>query len=85
MQLSHQNITIDHSFYLNRSLLDGYFLSGYNAQPTATSENPEMGQGLPPLSTVSLIVKSRKSQTGFLLQGWPVVGDRIWKFDGTNQ
>ena len=42
MQLSHQNITIDHSFYLNRSLLDGYFLSGYNAQPTATSENPEM-------------------------------------------
>ncbi len=27
-QLNHQNTTIDHSFYLNRALLDGYFLSG---------------------------------------------------------
>jgi len=48
MQLSHQNITIDHSFYLNRSLLDGYFLSGYNAQPTATSDNPEIGARFTP-------------------------------------
>ncbi len=27
-QLDHQNTTIDHSYYLNRALLDGFFLSG---------------------------------------------------------
>jgi hypothetical protein len=26
--LNHQNTTVDHSYYLNRSLLDGYFLTG---------------------------------------------------------
>ena len=26
--LNHQNTTFDHSYYLNRALLDGYFLSG---------------------------------------------------------
>ena len=27
-QVEHQNTTLDHSFYANRALLDGYFLSG---------------------------------------------------------
>ena len=27
-QIEHQNTTLDHSFYANRALLDGYFLSG---------------------------------------------------------
>jgi hypothetical protein len=30
---NHQNTTLDHSFYLNRALLDGYFLSG-STDPT---------------------------------------------------
>ena len=27
-QIEHQNTTLDHSYYANRALLDGYFLSG---------------------------------------------------------
>ena len=27
-QNEHQNTTLDHSFYANRALLDGYFMSG---------------------------------------------------------
>ena len=38
-QLNHQNTTLDHSFYLNRALLDGYFLSGVsdNKKPAPIS------------------------------------------------
>ena len=28
VQTDHQNVTTDHSFYLNYALLDGYFMSG---------------------------------------------------------
>jgi len=31
-QNNHQNTTLDHSFYLNRSLLDGFFLSGSSSK-----------------------------------------------------
>ena len=27
-QSEHQNTTVDHSYYANRALLDGYFMSG---------------------------------------------------------
>jgi hypothetical protein len=38
-QLNHQNTTLDHSYYLNRALLDGYFLSGIaqNKKPSAVT------------------------------------------------
>ena len=40
-QFNHQNTTVDHSFYLNRALLDGYFLSGVSddKKPTPISSS----------------------------------------------
>ncbi|MDC3284114.1 hypothetical protein OAV01_02455 [Opitutales bacterium] len=40
-QNNHQNTTIDHSYYLNRSLLDGFLLSGSNSlkEQDQTKEN----------------------------------------------
>ena len=38
-QLNHQNTTIDHSYYLNRALLDGYFLSGSKTGKDYSNEN----------------------------------------------
>ena len=33
-QNEHQNITVDHSFYANRAIFDGYFLTGLEDQNT---------------------------------------------------
>ena len=42
---NHQNTTVDHSFYLNRSLLDGFFLSGSQTTEDYTKEeNAMIGQ-----------------------------------------
>jgi len=38
---SHQNIAFDHSYYLNRALLDGYFLSGAKDRSMDESSYPE--------------------------------------------
>ena len=35
-QNEHQNITVDHSFYSNRAIFDGYFLTGLEDQNTIT-------------------------------------------------
>ena len=38
-QNNHQNTTIDHSYYLNRSLMDGFFLSGSTTVKDYTEES----------------------------------------------
>jgi len=40
---NHQNVTLDFSFYLNRALLDGYFLSGIgNGNDSALKDMPDL-------------------------------------------
>ena len=36
--LNHQNTTIDHSYYLNKALMDGFFLSGSSNVSDFTKE-----------------------------------------------
>jgi hypothetical protein len=44
-QLNHQNTTLDYSYYLNRALLDGFFLSGSSGpQDFSREENEQIGQ-----------------------------------------
>ena len=38
-QINHQNTTYDHSFYLNRAMLDGFFLSGMKSNSTGAGNN----------------------------------------------
>lgn len=49
-QFNHQNTTIDHSFYLNRALLDGFFLSGAadDSQPADEQTATFLGQRYQP-------------------------------------
>ena len=48
-KLNHQNTTIDHSFYLNRFLLDGFFLSGGEHNVNFINESvQELGQRYQP-------------------------------------
>ncbi len=49
--LNHQNTTLDHSFYLNRALLDGYFLSSSTESDDIAEEgNLSVGQRYRPFS-----------------------------------
>jgi hypothetical protein len=41
-QSEHQNTTVDHSFYANRALLDGYFMTGVGRQNWLRKTNPQM-------------------------------------------
>ena len=41
VQTDHQNVTTDHSFYLNYALLDGYFMSGLGIGSEWEERNPE--------------------------------------------
>ena len=42
LQSEHQNTTVDHSFYANRALLDGYFMTGVGRQNWLRKTNPQM-------------------------------------------
>ena len=46
-QLNHQNTTIDHSYYLNSALMDGFFLSGSSTANDYTKENTAMNGHVP--------------------------------------
>lgn len=41
-QIEHQNTTLDHSYYANRALLDGYFLSGVGHEQWSPKLLPQM-------------------------------------------
>jgi hypothetical protein len=48
-QLNHQNTTIDNSYYLNRALADGYFLSGIASNKEATQRGlTDLGEAYSP-------------------------------------
>ena len=49
-QLNHQNTTIDHSYYQNRALCDGFFVSGSTSANDFSKENTNLlGQRYRPL------------------------------------
>lgn len=39
-EFNHQNVVLDHSYYSNQALFDGYFLSGKQSSTESGSENP---------------------------------------------
>ena len=43
-QSNHQNTTVDHSYYLNRSLLDGFFLSGMDSDHCVNEGSLPLGE-----------------------------------------
>ena len=70
-QESHQNTTIDHSYYLNRALLDGYFLSGI--EDNTLRDSTDLGEAYSPF----LYNKNNKKSGNHRLVGYFRGGD--WK------
>ena len=61
-QNEHQNITVDHSFYSNRAIFDGYFLTGLEDQNTISQipSNNITGERIRPFRNPRLIPFLRK-------------------------
>jgi hypothetical protein len=71
-QLNHQNTTVDHSYYLNRALLDGYFLSGIAEDKEATRrDSTDLGEAYSPF----LYNKNTKKSGNHRLVGFFRGGD----------
>ena len=71
-QLNHQNTTVDHSYYLNRGLMDGYFLSGIADNKEANRrDSTDLGEAYSPF----LYNKNNKKSGNHRLVGYFRGGD----------